>query len=293
MRPSVAFAIPILLATSAAHAERVGGDQSGGRGRLGQVSGGIATATSSDAGRRSGGSSDPRPGYARPSNGDLYRRVWRDCPTDMMPRDFGRNGPPSTSPGAWCRGQYIAVIDADGTVVREYQPPQAPNTGTANVDFFVGAHKVIESDGALSLSLAVDDRWFRIAGSVTRYVEDQMDGSQLTLTMPTLLGGVRVDGGGATRAFLEGGVAIVSTRNDPMADSSIAGAMVGMHAEHRLTPSGRRSLVGDAHAMYFESDVKAYAARVGVRIGYLEAAFRVLDFNVGPALYGPEVGLRF
>lgn len=292
MRPSVAFAVPILLASSAADAERVGGDNSGGRGRLGQVSGGIATATSS-GGRRPAGTSDTRPGYARPANGDLYRREWRNCPTDVMPRDFGSNHPPSTSPGAWCRGQYIAVIDAEGAVVREYQPAQPPNFGTANVDFFVGAHKVVDSDGAISLSLAVDDRWFRLAGSLTRYVEDQMDGSQLTLTMPALLAGVRLDRGGATRAFLEGGVAVASTRNDPMADSSITGAMVGVHAEHRFTPSGRRSLVGDAHAMYFESEVKAYAARVGVRIGYLEAAFRVLDFNVGPALYGPEVGLRF
>lgn len=225
----------------------------------------------------------------------MYRRVWRNCPSDIAPQsNFGPNAPPATSPGAsWCRGRYIAVINSEGTVVREYQPTAPPSAGTANVDFFVGAQKVVESDGAISLALSVDDRWFRLAGTLTRYHEEQMDGSTLTMTMPTLLGGVRLDGGGRTRAYVEGGVAVASTRNGPLADSSITGAVVGVHAEHRLTPSGSRAVVGDAHAMYFESDVKAYSARLGVRVGVLEAAFRILDFSVGPALYGPEVGLRF
>jgi hypothetical protein len=33
--------------------------------------------------------------------------------------------------------------------------------------------------------------------------------------------------------------------------------------------------------------------RAGFRYGYVQASFSVLDFNVGPALYGPELGVRF
>lgn len=294
MRPSFALVFtPLLFVASTASADRTGG-HGGGRGRLGQVSGGIATATSSGGGSSGGGSSGPR--YdPRPREGELYREEWRDCPTEV-PRDFGPNAPPSTSAAgsAWCRGRYIAVINTEGTVVREYQPNQNPSpAGTANLDFFIGAEKVIDSDAAISLSLAVEDRWFRLAGSLTRYQEEQMDGSTLTMTMPTLLAGVRLDHGGATSAFLEGGVATVSTHNDPVADSSLTGAIGGVHLVHRLDAKGNRSLIGDAHAMYFESNVKAYDARIGLRIGYIEAALRILDFNVGPALYGPEVGLRF
>lgn len=281
-----------LLFVTSAHAGRSGGSTGGGR--LGQVSGGISRATEASGGGgggNGGGSTVVNDHRDDASAGRRYREEWRDCPTDVMPRDFGPNPPPSTRRSSnWCRGRYIAVIDSDGRVVREYQPF---DFGTPNIDGFVGVQKVVESNSAISASLSIDDRLFRLALGVSRYQEQQMDGSQLTLTLPSLNVGLRVDGGGPTRVFLEGGVAQVKTKNEPMGDSSITGATIGVHLEHRFHAKGRRALVGDAHMMYFESNVKAYAARVGVRIGFLEAAVRVLDFNVGPALYGPEVGLRF
>jgi hypothetical protein len=45
--------------------------------------------------------------------------------------------------------------------------------------------------------------------------------------------------------------------------------------------------------MAFEDDVRAGAIRAGIRIGHVQATLRYFDFNVGPALYGPEVGIRF
>lgn len=301
MRLSVlGVGVQLLLVTSA-YAGRSGGSEGGGR--LGQVSGGLSRATGSSGGgggrggNDSGSTVDHRSGSSGPRYRDQrrgrprYREQWRDCPTDVMPRDFGPNPPPSTQrSSSWCNGRYIAVIDSDGKVVREYQPF---DPGPPNIDGFVGVQKVVESNSAISASLSIDDKLLRLAVGFTRYQEQQMDGSQLTLTLPSLAFGVRIDGGGPTRVFLEGGVAQVKTKNEPMGDSSITGATIGVHLEHRFNAKGNRALVGDAHAMYFESDVKAYAARLGVRIGYVEAAVRVLDLNVGPALYGPEVGLRF
>jgi hypothetical protein len=285
--------VQLLLVTSA-YAGRSGGSTGGGR--LGQVSGGISRATSSSSGGNGGGDRTVRDHRSDSRDRGWYREEWRDCPTDVMPNDFGRNPPPSTRRSSnWCNGRYIAVLDVDGNVVREYQPsPPLFYGGTANVDGFVGLHKVVESNSALSASLAIDDRWLRIAGTLTRYQEHQMDGSELTLTVPTLTAGLRISGGGATRVYLEGGVAAVKTHNEPMGDSSITGTKLGLHGVHRFGGTGHPALVVDAHVLYFsDANIRALAARVGVRVSFLEVALRVLDFNVGPALYGPEVGLQF
>jgi hypothetical protein len=45
--------------------------------------------------------------------------------------------------------------------------------------------------------------------------------------------------------------------------------------------------------MFFSHDVRALGGRVGVRFEHVEVAFRALDFNVGPALFGPELGVGF
>jgi hypothetical protein len=232
----------LLVVPSFAHAGSTGGGGGSGGGRLGQVSGGIGSATHGGSG--SGGSN------ASSNNGG----------------------------------------SRDGTIVRRVRPHPQRTGGTARVDLFLGAQKVFESDGSFTAGLALEDRWFRLAGSVTRYHEGQM-GPALTMTMPTLTAGIRIDDHrGATRAFLEGGVAVAQTQNDPMVDSSITGPIAGVHVEHSFGPG---SVIGDAHAMWFEAGVRAYAGRVGVRIRHLELALRVLDFNVGPALYGPEVGISF
>jgi hypothetical protein len=44
--------------------------------------------------------------------------------------------------------------------------------------------------------------------------------------------------------------------------------------------------------MFLQADVRAYAARIAIRRGFAELAVRALAFDVGPALYGPELGTR-
>ena len=53
------------------------------------------------------------------------------------------------------------------------------------------------------------------------------------------------------------------------------------------------SVAGAVEAAYLQDGVRGVAGRVGVRFHHIEAAFRVLDLNVGPALYGPEIGVGF
>lgn len=249
-----------LLAVVTAAARPNGGNHDDDGGRLGRVTSGIDTATGSGGNRGGGSSRDDE----RPYEGDLYRRRYE--------------------------GEYVVTVDREGSVVRRTRVRSEPTGGPARVDLFLGIQKVVESDRSYSASLAFEDKWFRLSGAVSEYREDHMDGTRIAMTLPTLLLGARLTGPGPTRAFIEGGVAIARTKQDGVTGSNITGPIVGVHLEHRLRGP---SLVGDAHVMVFEDGIKAYRGRVGVRVGFLELGLRVLDFNVGPALYGPEVGLAF
>jgi len=118
-----------------------------------------------------------------------------------------------------------------------------------------------------------------------------MDGAALTMDMPSLTAGVRVDDHRSTRVYLDGGIVGAKTHGDPVADSSIKGVLGGVTVEHAMTR--QLWLLADAHRMYLSDDIRANELRAGVRFGWLQASIRMLDFNVGPPLYGPEVGLRF
>lgn len=262
MRSILAAAVAIAVATSPAAARpRGGGDGGGGGGRLGQVSGGIGAATGAGDKRPSGGG--PRD-QERPHEGELYYRE--------------------------DRGDVTYVYDRDGREVRRIPHVIWPNLETAVFDAFVGLHKVYESEAAISAQLAIEDRWFRLSGGLSHYWETQPDGSQLTMTTPRLMVGVRIDDRGPTKVFLEGGVSIAKTVNDPMADSTITGGIVGAHVQHRLP---RGALIVDSHVALYDHDIRAYSARLALRVHHVEAGIRVLDFNVGPALFGPEVGFGF
>jgi hypothetical protein len=270
-----------------------GGD--GGGGRLGKVSSGMASATSANTSRDGGGS---------PTSD---RRDWMDaCPTDQYRRRIydglcerrcpeGEEFRPNTG-RCVRRPVEVAVLfagdaasDADARI--DGGTATTGPQGVARVSGFVVAQKVMESDGAVALQLAVSDRWLRVAGTLTRFYEQQQRGAPLTLTMPSLALGVRIDDRETTRVYLEAGVVGAWTKNDPMMDSSITGGLGGVHVEHAM--SKHTTLMGAARLMLFEDDVRAASLRAGVRYRNVQASFSILDFNVGPALYGPELGVGF
>jgi hypothetical protein len=258
---SVSLALSILVVPLVAEADRDRG--SGGGGRLGQVSSGMGRAV---GGGSSGGGGVSSGGSSRQDS--WYVHVERDRYEHYAPEP----------------GVVVGIADPAAPA-----PPARPRS--VSVDFFLGAQKVHESDGSLSLDLAFNEGRFRIGGSISRYFERQPGDSTLTFTMPALYLGWRIDDGGPTRVHIEAGAVAAESDNDPVMDSSIGGVLGGVRVEHRV--SRRVTLVGDAQVMAFEHDVRAGAMRAGIRFGYLQATFRYLDLNVGPALYGPEVGIRF
>jgi hypothetical protein len=277
MRPSLpllsllALSIADLSFATAGPLGGGGGSGGGGRGPLGRTSSGIGAATGggSSSSSSSGSSSTVQ-------SGDPAYRDGERC--------FDRRGRETLCPSA---ASGIVLVER-----RHESVPGTPYTGDrAKLDFYAGAQKVTGSEGSLSIEAAISDGYrFRMIGTLHHYFETQPDMSRITMTMPTLMAGVRVDDLGATAVHFDAGVVHASTQ-DVMGDSSITGPVVALSVEHRL--SKQTSILGDVRTMWFEDTVRANGARIGVRHGYLQASFRVLDFNVGPPLYGPEVGVRF
>jgi hypothetical protein len=277
MRISVPAALAIqILGASAASAGKSTGESGGGGGALGHVSAGLGRATGGNGGAPSGGSRDDTPRYAED------QLPTERCPDGQRPRQ--------RVPREERCDRVAMLTGTAGLTVVEAPDAHAPPP-TATLDVYGALQSVHDSDGAWTIEVGVHDRRFRLAGSLTQFHESQANGPALTMTMPALIGSVRIDDGAATRVYLQLGAVGAKTQHDPMTDSSVAGALGGVRVEH---PVARHTqLIGEAQAMAFESSVRAYELRAGVRVGPLEASFRTLDFNVGPALYGPEVGLRF
>ena len=126
---------------------------------------------------------------------------------------------------------------------------------------------------------------------MTRFIEQQPGAPNLTMTMPQFTIGARVDQSPGNKVFLEVGVVGAKTQHDPVMDTSVVGGLAGLRFETQL--ARRASLIGTVQLMLFEDNIRAAVARVGARIGPVEASLRVVDFNVGPPLYGPELGVRF
>ncbi len=266
MRSSIAAALVLLTSTPVLAGS--GGPPPGrgdSSGRLGHVSGGLNEATSGEN-RDSGNAPSARDvEYGDPDYRGMYH-ARRD-------------------------GEDIILLDNEERLVRRITPKKEPNRAGAELDLYFGLQKVIESDTSFSITAAVSDDWFRLAAYGSRYWEERMDGQgKLTMTMGGGTLGLPIQQGGRSHAYIEGGVVLLKTANDPTADTSITGGKLGIHLEQGLR---KTTIIGDAHALLFEAGVKAWEARLGVRYGHFEGAFRVLDFNVGPALFGPELGLSF
>ena len=189
----------------------------------------------------------------------------------------------TTPPTVMVGGETVVVVK------RRVKRP-GPPMPSAHVEGYVGVSKVHDSDQSISAEIGVVDDWFRVDGSYTRYYEAQPGMEMLQLSMPKITGGVRVHDREAT-IYVTGGVVGAKTKNDPNMDTSFVGAVAGVRLEMPI--SDLATFVGNAELNIFSDHVTATSLRAGVRVGPFQASLRVLDFNVGPALWGPEVGVRF
>ena len=275
--------LAVIAVSSPAFADHVSGGHGGGGGgvgALGQVSAGLAGAAASSGTQRGGG--DGSVTYGDYDRADACARYYAAREHDPAYR--------VTTLDHDCRS-YSYAVEVDPSVRDGVAVGGAPNSDPgATVSGFAGAQKVIGSDGSLSVALSIADRRLRLDGSLTQYYETEMTGARVTMMAPELSVGVHLGADAPTRVWLQTGVMYLST-SDPAGDASNAGPTIGTRIEHRVSPD--LTLAGTVEAAYLQDGVHGIAGRAGVRFHHVEAAIRVLDLNVGPALYGPEIGVGF
>lgn len=285
MRRSSALTAALLFTTFTGHslatAESRTGNGSSGGGPLAGVSAGIGDATrGGDRDNNRGGSSGSNVTWDRDSNYCEY--IERDTHRCIM------NDPRFDPRYAHNPDFYERRLDYLRR--RDNRPDPIGYHGTA-VSGFVNAHKVMDSDGALAGELSLIDRRFRLDANLARYYEREPSGTLQSMTIGGLGGLLRIDDFGTTHVFIGGGFVHARTKNDPVMDSTISGGQIGARIEQWLKPE--MTLFGEVSRMFFQDDVRATSARAGIRIGHFQAGLRLLDFNVGPALWGPEIGVGF
>ncbi|MBV8756637.1 MAG: hypothetical protein JO257_05165 [Deltaproteobacteria bacterium] len=270
--------LAVIALSSPAFADRTGGvhPSGGGSGPLGQVSAGLAGAAASSGAQGSSGTTG--------SNSILDRAEGCRRYLGARERDPAYR---NTIYDHDCSGY---ALQADASVHQNVDGGFASSDPGATVTGFAGAQKVIGSDGSFSLALAVVDRRLRLDGSVTQYYENEMSGARVTMMAPEISAGIHLGADAPTRVWLQTGVMYLST-SDPAGSTSNAGPTIGARIEHRA--SNDLTIAGTVEAAYLQDGVHGVAGRVGVRFHHVEAALRVLDLDVGPALYGPELGVGF
>jgi hypothetical protein len=170
--------------------------------------------------------------------------------------------------------------------------PSYPASGPADVTLYFGLQSVEDSDGSASVMLRTGYDDYGIALSDTSFFErvPQLDGRTGTLRLDVwaITGAyraVRKSAGDSTSLWLHAGLGGASSNTDAQA----IGLVLGAEILHNL--SGALGLEASARLYILQDDVRARELRAGFAASVLRVSYRSIDFNVGPPLRGPEIGL--
>jgi hypothetical protein len=176
---------------------------------------------------------------------------------------------------------------ADPPILGYAPMPTVYGAGETNVMVYAGLQSVVDSTGSFTLEVRAvfQDFGITLRGS-TFFESGEMPGAEtLRLDLGTLGGQYRVIRGELTSLWLEAGAAYVSTYDN----LSIFGIMGGVRLERQIT--GEVAVSVGAHAYLMQDRVNILEARATFHVSILRLSYRVVDFNVGPPLHGPEVGV--
>lgn len=166
-------------------------------------------------------------------------------------------------------------------------------TGPARLDLYVGGHAVVDSQGALVGEIRLSRDWLGISASNTSYFEEVADdkgrSDSVRMDLMAFALNARLFAGHGAELWIDGGLAASSSTEY----DAILGTAFGLRAEKRVQPD--LALVAQGRFFSLEADVSAFEGWAGVRAWFLSAGYRVVRFNIGPPLHGPEAGfaLRF
>ena len=183
-------------------------------------------------------------------------------------------------------GHHALLTGGSGAVAATAAP--------VTVDLYGGWQKVVESDGSFQLQTAVETGLLRLAGQFSSFYERQGttdEAPMLRFHLWSATGGLALAESDTSVLHLEGGLAGFGSQGGYEPEVSGLGGTAGLAGEVWLDRIV--GLVGHARVYQFGDGVRAGELSAGVQWTVLRTSYRVVDFNVGPPLRGPEIGLAF
>jgi len=196
----------------------------------------------------------------------------------------------SRDDGTYYETTCFDCVDGDVYVAGDGPDPIAGIVeGEARLDLYLGAHSVVGSQGAVVGEVRASKGWLGISAANTSYFEqiedDKGRSDSVRLDLMAFALGARVAGGRVAELWIDGGLGASSSSEY----ETILGTAVGLRGEVRV--HRQLALVGQGRLFSLEADVSAFETWGGLRASFLSAGYRVVKFNVGPALHGPEAGI--
>ncbi len=159
-------------------------------------------------------------------------------------------------------------------------------SGGVSTELYFGAQSVVNSDGATTIEARALYDDFGLGVRASSFYEQQQDMNHYLHLDVWWLGGFwRMDHADNFNVWLELGFTGLNDR----AGLSMSGVSGGLHAARYLV--GAFSAVGGARFSWFQHDVHAGELFAGLQVSIMQITYRIVDFDIGPPLYGPEVGV--
>lgn len=214
------------------------------------------------------GRSDPPPPQSRGSEP-------RDPPPPPQATDYG----------------YVRPYHGGGPVVVMYGYPYPTAAEDTELRLYAGLHSVRDSNGAGVLEARVTHDGFGVEIGAIRYYEEIIRDDQMThLTMDVWNLGFAYRAAvmgerDQTALWVRAGLAGTSANA-----MFLLGASGGLELAHNLNESMGVSASGRYYAL--QDQIRAVELRAAVALSVFRAGYRLLDFDVGPPLRGPELGIE-
>lgn len=168
--------------------------------------------------------------------------------------------------------------------------PYPTSTMGSDIHLYLGMMSVYESDGAMRGTIRASSGNYGVALDGTRFYEEQRTPMAVTtvhLDVWSIRGtyrAVRTGDNHRTAVWLHAGLAGQSSDG-----LHLLGVAVGADVAHNINHA--LGVEAGARVFAMQDDIRAVEVRAGVAASILRVSYRVLKFNVGPALRGPEVGV--
>jgi hypothetical protein len=164
--------------------------------------------------------------------------------------------------------------------------PPTPSAATDGYAY-VGLQSVAGSTGSFTLEVRATHGDFGLGLRGTTFFESPADPMLPAprLDLGTLGAHFRALRDGGSALWLEVALAGLSTFDN----LTLFGAMGGGRLSHDA--GAEVGVEAQAHVLVFEDGVRALEVVGSLRLSVLRLSYRLVDFNVGPPLHGPEAGL--